>query len=126
MNFPADLYYTKDHEWLHVDGQSGTIGITDYAQSELGDIVFVQLPSVGTMLKQRESFGTIEAVKAVTDIYAPASGPILEINTNLGGTPETINKDPYGAGWMVKITVIDATELKNLMTAEEYKAKIGK
>jgi glycine cleavage system H protein len=126
MDFPADLYYTKDHEWLRVEGQSGTLGITDHAQSELGDIVFVQLPPVGTMLKQRESFGTIEAVKAVTDIYAPASGPIVEINTNLGGAPETVNKDPYGTGWMAKITVSDTAELKNLMTAEQYKALIGK
>jgi len=126
MNFPADVYYTKDHEWIRVDGQSGTIGITDYAQGELGDIVFVQLPAAGTTVKQRESFGTIEAVKAVTDIYAPASGVIVEINTSLGGTPETVNKDPYGAGWMVKITISDASELKNLMTAEQYKAIIGK
>lgn len=126
MNFPADLYYTKEHEWLRVDGPSATIGVTDYAQGELGDIVFIQLPAVGTLLKQRQSFGTIEAVKAVTDIYAPASGPIVEINTSLEGLPESVNKEPYGAGWMVKITMTDPGELKNLMTAEQYKATIGK
>ena len=126
MNFPADLYYTKEHEWIRVDGASATIGITDYAQSELGDIVFVQLPAVGTALKQGESFGTIEAVKAVTDIYAPATGPIVEINAALGSTPESVNKDPYGAGWMVKITLTDKGELKNLMAVEQYQAIIGK
>ncbi|MGD0338091.1 MAG: glycine cleavage system protein GcvH [Bacteroidota bacterium] len=126
MNFPADLYYTKDHEWLRVDGPSAYIGVTDYAQSELGDVVFVQLPPVGTTLKQRQSFGTIEAVKAVTDIYAPASGPIIEINKNLEKSPESVNKDPYGAGWMLKITLNDPGEMKNLLTVEQYKALIGK
>jgi glycine cleavage system H protein len=126
MNFPADLYYTKEHEWLRVDGASAYIGVTDYAQSELGDIVFLQFPAIGTVLKQRQSFGTIEAVKAVTDIFAPASGPIVEINKTLEGSPEIVNKDPYGTGWMIKITLTDSEELKNLMNAEQYKATIGK
>ncbi|MBX2991164.1 MAG: glycine cleavage system protein GcvH [Bacteroidetes bacterium] len=103
MNFPADLKYTKDHEWLKVDGDTGTIGITDYAQGELGDVVFVELPAIGKAVKAHDSFGTIEAVKAVSDLYAPVSGAILEVNKELEKSPETVNKDPYGAGWMVKI-----------------------
>ncbi len=126
MEFPAELHYTKDHEWLRIDGATGFIGITEYAQGELGDIVFVQLPAVGTELKQGQSFGTIEAVKAVSDIYAPASGKIVEINTTLEGAPETINKDPYGAGWMVKISLSDPSEANRLMKADQYRALTGK
>ncbi len=126
MNFPSDLYYTQDHEWLRVDGPSAYIGVTDYAQSELGDIVFLQLPAVGATLKQRQSFGTIEAVKAVSDINAPVSGSVVEVNKALEGSPDSVNKDPYGAGWMVKITLTDQNELKNLMNADQYKAIIGK
>ncbi len=125
MNFPADLKYTKDHEWLKVDGDTGTIGITDYAQGELGDVVFVELPAIGKAVKAHDSFGTIEAVKAVSDLYAPVSGSILEINKELEKSPETVNKDPYGAGWMVKIKLSNASELSELLDASAYKALIG-
>lgn len=125
MNFPADLKYTKDHEWLKVDGDTGTIGITDYAQGELGDVVFVELPAIGKAVKAHDSFGTIEAVKAVSDLYAPVSGSILEINKELEKSPETVNKDPYGAGWMVKIKLTNASELSELLDASAYKALIG-
>lgn len=125
MNFPEDLKYTKDHEWLKVDGDTGTIGITDYAQGELGDVVFVELPAIGKAVKAHDSFGTIEAVKAVSDLYAPVSGSILEINKELEKSPETVNKDPYGAGWMVKIKLSNASELSELLDASAYKALIG-
>ncbi|MDL1891839.1 glycine cleavage system protein GcvH [Sphingobacteriales bacterium CHB3] len=125
MNFPADLKYTKDHEWLKVDGDTGTIGITDYAQGELGDVVFVELPAIGKAVKAHDSFGTIEAVKAVSDLYAPVSGSILEVNKELEKSPETVNKDPYGAGWMVKIKLSNASELSELLDASAYKALIG-
>ncbi|MCW5895985.1 MAG: glycine cleavage system protein GcvH [Bacteroidetes bacterium] len=125
MNFPADLKYTKDHEWLKVDGDTGTIGITDYAQGELGDVVFVELPAIGKAVKAHDSFGTIEAVKAVSDLYAPVSGAILEVNKELEKSPETVNKDPYGAGWMVKIKLSNASELSDLLDATAYKALIG-
>ncbi|MEK7250390.1 MAG: glycine cleavage system protein GcvH [Bacteroidota bacterium] len=126
MNFPDNLKYTKDHEWINVDGDTGTIGITDYAQGELGDVVFVELPAVGKTLKQHDSFGTIEAVKAVSDLYAPVSGSIVEINKQLEKTPETVNKDPYNAGWMVKIKLSNASEVSSLLDAAAYKALIGK
>ncbi|MCZ6776990.1 MAG: glycine cleavage system protein GcvH, partial [Ignavibacteria bacterium] len=103
MNLPENLKYTKDHEWILVDGDIVTVGITDYAQGELGDVVFVELPPVGKILKEHDSFGTIEAVKAVSDLYAPVSGAITEVNKELEGTPELVNKDPYGKGWMIKI-----------------------
>lgn len=125
MNFPEDLKYTKDHEWLKVDGDTGTIGITDYAQGELGDVVFVELPAIGKAVKAHDSFGTIEAVKAVSDLYAPVSGSILEINKELEKSPETVNKDPYGAGWMVKIKLSNASEMSELLDASAYKALIG-
>lgn len=125
MNFPADLKYTKDHEWLKVDGDTGTIGITDYAQGELGDVVFVELPAIGKAVKAHDSFGTIEAVKAVSDLYAPVSGSILEVNKELEKSPETVNKDPYGAGWMVKIKLSNASEMSELLDASAYKALIG-
>ena len=126
MNFPENLKYTKDHEWVLVDGDTGTVGITDYAQGELGDVVFVELPAIGRSVKQGESFGTIEAVKAVSDMYAPISGSVAEVNKELEKTPEIVNKDPYGKGWMVKIKVSNPADLSSLINAAAYKALIGK
>ena len=126
MNFPENLKYTKDHEWILVAGDSGTIGITDYAQGELGDVVFVELPAVGKSVKQGESFGTIEAVKAVSDLYAPVSGSVTEVNSDLAKTPELVNKDPYGKGWMVKVKLANPSEAAALLAAPAYKALIGK
>ncbi len=126
MDFPSTLRYTKDHEWIRVEGDTGTVGITDYAQGELGDIVFVELSSVGKTVKQHDSFGTIEAVKAVSDLYAPVSGAILEVNGELSATPEIVNKDPYGAGWMVKIKLSNPPEVDALMDAQTYSALVGK
>ncbi|MEO8167422.1 MAG: glycine cleavage system protein GcvH [bacterium] len=126
MTFPENLKYTKDHEWIKVEGDTGTIGITEYAQGELGDVVFVELPAVGKALKQHDSFGTIEAVKAVSDLYAPVSGTISETNKELEKTPETVNKDPYNAGWMVKVKLSNISELPGLLDAAGYKALIGK
>ena len=126
MQLPENLHYTKDHEWILVDGNIGTVGVTDHAQGELGDVVFVELPAAGKGLKAGESFGTIEAVKAVSDLYAPVSGTIKEINAALSGTPELVNKDPYGKGWMVKLTLSNPEELKGLMNAAAYQAMVGK
>ena len=126
MNFPENLKYTKDHEWVLVDGDTGTVGITDYAQGELGDVVFVELPAIGRSVKQGESFGTIEAVKAVSDMYAPISGSVVEVNKELEKTPEIVNKDPYGKGWMVKIKAGNPADLSSLLNAAAYKALIGK
>lgn len=126
MNFPENLKYTKDHEWVQVNGDVGTIGITDYAQGELGDVVFVELPGPGKQVNAHESFGTIEAVKAVSDLYAPVSGAITEVNKDLEGTPELVNKDPYGKGWMVKIRISKPAELGELLGAAAYKELIGK
>lgn len=126
MNLPQDLKYTKEHEWITIDGAVGTVGITDHAQGELGDVVFVELPAAGKVVKQGESFGTIEAVKAVSDLYAPVSGTITEVNAALNTTPELVNKEPYGAGWMVKITLANPDEVKGLMDAAGYQALIGK
>jgi glycine cleavage system H protein len=126
MNFPENLKYTKDHEWILVSGDTGTVGITDYAQGELGDVVFVELPSTGKTIKAHESFGTIEAVKAVSDIYAPVSGAVVEVNKDLAATPELVNKDPYGKGWMVKIKLANPAELNALLDTAAYKALVGK
>jgi glycine cleavage system H protein len=126
MTFPENLKYTKDHEWIRIEGDTGTIGITEYAQSELGDVVFVELPSVGKTMKAHEAFGTIEAVKAVSDLYAPISGTVIEVNAALGDEPETVNKDPYNAGWMVKVKLLDPQEVIGLLDAAGYKAIIGK
>jgi glycine cleavage system H protein len=126
MNFPDNLKYTKDHEWILVEGTTGTVGITEHAQGELGDVVFVELPAVGKDLKQHDTFGTIEAVKAVSDLFSPVSGTIAEINKDLQGTPEIVNSDPYGKGWMVKITLTNPSEVGALLTAEQYKALVGK
>ncbi len=125
MTFPEDLKYTKDHEWIRIDGDTGTIGITDYAQGELGDVVFVVLPAVGKTLKAHDTFGTIEAVKAVSDLYSPVSGSVVEINSALEKTPELVNKDPYNAGWMIKVKLSDPAELSSLLDAAAYKALIG-
>ncbi len=125
MNIPDGLYYSKDHEWIRVEGDIATEGITDYAQSELSDIVYVELPQVGRKVKKGEAIGTIEAVKTVADLYAVVSGEIVEVNENLKTSPQVVNTDPYGEGWMVKIKMENPDELKELMTAEEYKKHIG-
>jgi len=117
---PQDLTYTKKHEWIKVDGDGGTVGITDYAQGELGDIVFVELPKVGTKVEQMKSFGAIEAVKAVVDLYAPVSGEVLETNPELRDKPEVINSDPYGEGWIIKLRIEDSGELENLLSSADY------
>ena len=122
MNFPENVKYTADHEWIRVEGEIGWIGITEYAQGELGDIVFIELPAVGSKIEKGKSFGTIEAVKAVSDLFAPVSGEVVEINSEMKDHPEVVNKDPYGKGWMVKIKITDPAELKSLLTAEDYKA----
>lgn len=126
MNFPENLKYTKDHEWVSVSDTIGVVGITDYAQSELGDIVFVDLQPVGTKVKQGERFGTVEAVKAVSDLKAPLSGEIIELNALLQKTPEIINNEPYDAGWMVKIKIADSKELDVLLDVKHYREFIGK
>jgi glycine cleavage system H protein len=122
---PDGLKYTKTHEWVRVDGTEVTCGITDHAQSELGDVVFVELPEKGRVIKREEAFGTIESVKAVSDLYAPVGGTVSDTNTLLGEAPETINKDPYGDGWLVKISISGQGELEHLMSAEEYGKLIG-
>lgn len=121
MEFPDDLRYSKEHEWVLVEGNVATIGITDYAQEQLGDIVFVELPAVGDKLSKEDTFGVVESVKSVNDIYAPISGKVLEVNDDLPDNPEIVNDDPYGDGWMIKVEVADAEELDDLMTADEYR-----
>ncbi|MGA2719984.1 MAG: glycine cleavage system protein GcvH [Candidatus Acidiferrales bacterium] len=123
--YPADYRYTKDHEWIKVEGPVGTIGITDYAQSELGDVVFAELPKLGVTMKAGESFGTIESVKAVSEIFTPVSGEITEINSKLVDTPEIINKDPHGSAWLVKIRLSDPKEVSALMDAAAYETYIA-
>jgi glycine cleavage system H protein len=126
MNFPDNLKYTTEHEWIRIEGQYGWIGITDYAQSELGDVVFVEIPAVGTKVEKGKSFGTIEAVKAVSDLFAPVNGEISEVNAEVKDHPEIVNKDPYGNGWMVKITITDLTQVSALLNVQTYKSLIGK
>jgi glycine cleavage system H protein len=126
MTFPENLKYTKDHEWILVEGKTGLVGVTEYAQGELGDVVFIELPKIGRQVKQGESFGTIEAVKAVSDLYAPVSGEVVGINTELEKSPELVNKEPYGKGWMIKISIKDPNELKNLYDVKAYRELIGK
>lgn len=126
MNFPETLKYTKDHEWVQIAGDIGTVGITDHAQGELGDVVFVELPQVGKTLKQGDSFGTIEAVKAVSDLYAPLSGSVIEVNKDLAEKPELVNKEPYAKGWMIKIRLTNLSEVSALMDAAAYKGLVGK
>ena len=125
MEFPANMRYTKDHEWIRVEGNTGVIGITDYAQGELGDVVFVELPPVGTKLEQGKQFGTIEAVKTVSDVFAPVSGEIIEINPALKDSPEIVNKEPYSGGWLAKLNITDKSELANLLDAAKYQEMVG-
>jgi glycine cleavage system H protein len=125
MNVPQNLKYTQDHEWIRTDGESAFVGITDYAQSNLGDIVFLEIETVGETIGKGESFGNIEAVKAVEELYMPVSGEVLEVNPALEGSPEVVNRDPYGDGWMVKIKITDAAELDALMDAAAYTKLIG-
>ncbi len=127
MNFPSDLKYSKDHEWIKVlDDQTALVGITDYAQSELGDIVYVEVETVGETLDKDEVFGTVEAVKTVSDLFMPVSGEILEFNELLEDEPEKINSDPYGDGWIIKIKIVDPSQLDELMDADTYKEYIAK
>lgn len=125
MEFPEDLKYTKEHEWLLVEGTTATVGITDYAQDRLGDVVYVEMPAVGDKVSKEDAFGVVESVKAVSDIYAPVSGKVLEVNDDLPDNPNQINEDPYGDGWLIKIEMNDEEELKDLMTAEEYQEYIA-
>jgi len=120
MNVPANLFYTKDHEWLRVEGEFGYIGVTDFAQGELGDIVFLEIETLGEILKKEEVFGTIEAVKTVSDMFMPVGGEILEVNPAIEETPDVVNKDPYGKGWMIKIRITDPEEVNALLSAEKY------
>lgn len=125
MNIPSELKYSKDHEWVRVEGDVAFVGITDFAQSQLGDIVFVDVPSVGETLSQHEVFGTIEAVKTVSDAFLPVGGEILEFNEALDADPALVNKDPYGEGWMVKVKMSDASQMDTLLSAAEYEALVG-
>ncbi|MCF0053001.1 glycine cleavage system protein GcvH [Dyadobacter chenwenxiniae] len=125
MNFPSELKYTEDHEWIRIDGDIATIGITDHAQNELGDIVYVDINTVGDALGKGEVFGSVEAVKTVSDLFIPVAGTVLEVNEELDGEPELVNTDPYGRGWMVKISLSDPDDQSGLMSAEEYEKFIG-
>ncbi len=125
MNIPDNLKYTKDHEWVKIEGDTATIGITDFAQNELGDIVFVEVDTVGENLDKEETFGTIEAVKTVSDLFMPLGGEVLEFNEDLESAPDIINKDPYGDGWIVKIKIDDESETGDLLSADEYKELVG-
>jgi glycine cleavage system H protein len=120
MNIPEELFYTKEHEWTRIDDKIATLGITDYAQDELGDIVYVELPEVGAEVDQGDSFGTIEAVKAVSDLYTPLSGEVVEINESLNDEPEKVNQDPYNEGWMIKIKLSDESEKEELLDSGQY------
>jgi glycine cleavage system H protein len=125
MNIPENLKYTKDHEWVSVEGDVATVGITDFAQGELGDIVFVEIETEGETLDKEEVFGTIEAVKTVSDLYMPLSGEVMEFNTELEDKPELVNQEPYEGGWMIKIKISDPSEIDSLLSAEDYKALIS-
>jgi glycine cleavage system H protein len=125
MNYPANLKYTKDHEWISLEGNVATIGITDFAQHELGDIVYVEVDTIGKSLEAGAVFGTVEAVKTVSDLFLPVSGTITELNPALAGAPESVNTDPYGAGWMIKMTVNDPEDVKALLDAKAYEAIAG-
>ena len=124
MNFPSELKYTKDHEWIKVEGNVGTVGVTDHAQGELGDVVYLDFND-NTTVSSGDTFGTVEAVKTVADLYAPVSGSIIECNTGLNDAPEQVNQDPYGNGWLMKIELSNPSELDGLMDAEAYKALVG-
>jgi glycine cleavage system H protein len=125
MNIPSDLKYTKDHEWLRIEGDSAVVGITDFAQGELGDIVFVDINSVGQSLEREAVFGTVEAVKTVSDLFMPVSGTVEEVNPGLADDPASVNKDPYGAGWMVRVKLSDLAQANDLLSAEQYGALVG-
>ena len=125
MSIPAELKYTQDHEWIRVEGDVITVGVTDFAQGELGDVVFVEIETEGESLDKGETFGTVEAVKTVSDLFMPVGGEVIEFNEGLADDPELVNKDPYGEGWMIKIKVADTAELADLMDADAYKAMVG-
>jgi glycine cleavage system H protein len=125
MAYPADFRYTKEHEWIKVDGDSATVGITDYAQQELGDVVFVELPKSGAQINAGQSLGTIESVKAVSEIYSPASGEVLEANADLASSPEKVNHDPHGAAWLIRLRLTNKKELDALMDAKAYEAYVA-
>jgi|SRR5690606_5396462 len=125
MNFPADLKYTKDHEWLRVEGEEAIVGITDFAQRELGDIVFLDIPAVGEAIAQNEVFGTVEAVKTVSDLFMPVSGTILAINEKIDGSPELVNQDPYGEGWLVRVKMDNPSDADGLLSAGDYAAQVS-
>jgi len=124
MNFPSNLYYTKDHEWVRVEGDVAYIGITDFAQKELGDIVYVDIPSKGKTVAQHEVFGTVEAVKTVSDLFMPLTGEVLELNAQLDGAPEMVNSVPFGDGWMIKCSIANPSEVEGLMSAEAYQGLV--
>ena len=125
MNIPANLKYTKDHEWVSIDGDIATVGITDFAQKELGDIVYVEVETLDQTLGKDEVFGTVEAVKTVSDLFLPLTGEIIEFNEGLESNPELVNSDPYGKGWMVKVKVSDVSDMNELLSSDDYKALIG-
>jgi glycine cleavage system H protein len=125
MNIPANLKYTKDHEWIKIDGDVATIGITDFAQGELGDIVYVEVETEGETLAHEETFGTVEAVKTVSDLFMPVSGEVIEFNSELESQPEMVNNDPYATGWMIKVKMSDMSEVEALLSADDYKNLIG-
>lgn len=125
MNIPEDLKYTKDHEWIRVEGNNATVGITEFAQGELGDVVYVDVETAGESLAKEDIFGSIEAVKTVSDLFMPASGTVTEFNGELDGEPELVNKDPYGQGWIIKVTLNKPEELETLLTAAQYREMIG-
>ena len=125
MNIPSELKYTKDHEWVRVEGDTAVVGITDFAQGQLGDIVFVDVATVGETVAQHEVFGTIEAVKTVSDLFNPVTGEVTEFNETLDDSPEAVNKEPYGAGWIIKVRMSDPSQVDGLLTADQYKALIG-
>jgi glycine cleavage system H protein len=125
MNIPQELKYTKDHEWVKIDGEVATVGVTDFAQGELGDIVYVEVETLGETLEREEVFGTVEAVKTVSDLFLPLAGEILEFNESLENTPEKVNSDPYGEGWMIKLKISDQSQLSGLLSPEQYKDLIA-
>ena len=125
MNFPSDLKYTKDHEWVKINGNEATVGVTDFAQKELGDIVYIDISTVGETVEQEQVFGTIEAVKTVSDLFMPISGKVLEANKDIDSAPESVNNDPYGKGWIIKMSITDAKQLDALLSVDAYKKLIG-
>ncbi len=125
MNIPSELKYTKDHEWVRVEGDTAVVGITDFAQSQLGDIVYLDVPTVGETIDRHSVFGSIEAVKTVSDLFCPVGGEVAEFNTALDDAPETVNSDPYGEGWIVRVTMSNPSQVADLMTADQYSAMVG-